>query len=145
MLKTYYQSVNYSYSTPRMLCLLSEKDSGWWVDRPPISDLWCFDRSSNSLYLIINKMIHGNNKNWRGTFLFHVNPTISIYPHTHISYISPSYIQIYFSRLGCVIMCFYMRNEANVVVLSFISIKYCQIVHVQCPPHTVCVALSTVV
>ena len=62
------------------------------------------------------------------------------YIHTP-TYISPSYVQIYFSRLGCVIMCSYMRNVANVVVLSFISIKYCQIV--QCTPHTVCVALST--
>ena len=59
------------------------------------------------------------------------------YLHTPI-YLLP----MYRFRL-CHIICSYMRNVANVVVLSFISLKYCQIV--QCTPHTVCVALSTVV
>ena len=64
--------------------------------------------------------------------LFHVNPTISISPHTFISpYYSYRYI---FQDLGCSID--NVRNVANVVVFSFISFKYCQIV--QYTTHSLC-------
>ena len=136
-----------------MLCLLSEKDSGWWVDRLPISDLWCFDRTSNSLYLIINKMIHGNNKNWRGTFLFHVNPTISIYPHTYI-YFSFLRTDIFFkiglchhvflyekcSKCGC-FMIYFNKILSNCTVYtthSLCSTEHCGVAHKILPVPVQC-------